>query len=29
MKREQAARINDHLLDAYSALDRARVSIAA
>ncbi|WP_448040388.1 hypothetical protein [Bradyrhizobium liaoningense] len=29
MKREQAVRINDHLLDAYRALDKARMSIAA
>lgn len=28
MKREQAVRINDHLLDAYKALDRARMAIA-
>ncbi|UWU68992.1 DUF3658 domain-containing protein [Bradyrhizobium sp. NC92] len=29
MKREQAVRINDHLLDAYRALDEARMAIAA
>ena len=29
MKREQAVRINDHLLDAYRALDQARMGIAA
>ncbi|MDF0584470.1 hypothetical protein [Bradyrhizobium yuanmingense] len=29
MKREQAVRINDHLLDAYRALDEARMGIAA
>ncbi|MBH5401617.1 hypothetical protein HZZ13_28075 [Bradyrhizobium sp. CNPSo 4010] len=29
MKREQAVRINDHLLDAYRALDQTRMSIAA
>lgn len=28
MKREQAVRINDHLLDAYKALDQARMAIA-
>jgi hypothetical protein len=29
MKREQAVRINKHLLDAYSAFDQARMAIAA
>jgi hypothetical protein len=29
MKREQAVRINDHLLDACRALDQARMGIAA
>ncbi|WP_407116032.1 hypothetical protein [Bradyrhizobium sp. LMG 9283] len=29
MNREQAVRINDHLLDAYTALDQARMVIAA
>ncbi|MET4391146.1 hypothetical protein ABIB73_006933 [Bradyrhizobium sp. F1.4.3] len=29
MKREQAIRINDHLLDACEALDQARMAIAA
>ncbi|HEX9212460.1 MAG TPA: hypothetical protein VF901_18315 [Bradyrhizobium sp.] len=29
MKREQAVRINDHLLDACEALDQARMAIAA
>jgi hypothetical protein len=29
MKREQAIRINDHLLDAYKAFDEARMAIAA
>ncbi|MCK1543074.1 hypothetical protein IVA87_00505 [Bradyrhizobium sp. 147] len=29
MNREQAVRINDHLLDACEALDRARMAIAA
>ncbi|UPK35935.1 DUF3658 domain-containing protein [Bradyrhizobium sp. 186] len=28
MKREQAVRINDHLLDALAALDQARIAIA-
>ena len=28
MKREQAVRINDHLLDSYKAMDQARMAIA-